>query len=239
MADLPIIVKVLKYLEDNGVPADYQDIIRAAGGCQAHADRALRELKERGLIEECGVGCYRYTATKDAHEFSHKLYALYDKISSRVKKELLIRGLLSQPRPQYLWKMEKLLEVLLSEGFEREDVITFIEEELHKDYLKRIKMIFAGKIPFNAPDFIPYYNISGIRNVDGDDYKQLKEHCRNLGLAINEEYYLAANYPEDVSAPALHYVDEEKKKERDTLMEEAFRNWQGLSYSWEGWKGKF
>jgi len=232
MSDLPTAVKVLKYLRDVSAPSTHNDISRAVRDGQAHVRRALAELVARGLIDRHGEDHYRYRATPEADELCRKLFALYDKVSTRTQKELLVRGLLSQPGPRYLWHMNKLLEVLEREGFTREDAVPFLDQETEKGYIKRVRMIFVARIPFTAPPFIPYYYMSDFRNIDPNEYEQLKQQCRNSGLLMNEENYLVGTYPPELSQPATQYVEKEKRQMRDMLWEEAFQQWQGLIYSW-------
>ena len=232
MSNLPTAVKVLKYLMDVSVPSTHSDISRAVHEGQVFVDRALAELMARGLIDRHGEDHYHYRTTSEADELCRKLFALYGKVSTRPQKELLVRGLLSQPGPRYLWHMNKLLEVLDGEGFAREDAVPFLDKEARKGYLKRVKIIFVARIPFIAPPFIPYYNISDFRNIDANEYEQLKQQCHSLGLLMNEEDYLMGAYPPELSQPAIQYVEKEKRQIRDMLREEAFRQWQGLTYSW-------
>jgi len=194
--------------------------------------RALAELGARGLIDRHGEDYYRYRATPEADELCRKLFDLYDKVSTRPQKELLVRGLLSQPAPRYLWHMNKLLEVIEREGFSREDAIPFLDQETEKGYIKRVRMIFVARIPFTAPPFIPYYNMSDIRNIEPNEYEQLKQQYHNSGLIMNEENYLMGAYPPELSQTAAQYVEKEKRQMRDMLWEEAFQQWQGLTYSW-------
>ncbi len=199
---------------------------------QAQVRRALAELVARELIDRHGEDYYRYRATPKADELCRKLFALYDKVSTRPQKELLVRGLLSQPGPRYLWYINKLLEVLEREGFTREDAIPFLNQETERGYIKRVRMIFVARIPFTAPPFIPYYYMSDFRNIDPNEYEQLKQQCRNSGLLMNEEYYLVGTYPPELSQPATQYVEKEKRQMRDMLWEEVSQQWQGLIYSW-------
>ena len=232
MSDLPAAVKVLKYLRDVSAPSTHNDISRAVREGQAHVHRALTELMVRGLIDRHGEDHYHYRGTPEADELYRKLFALYDKVSTRPQKELLVRGLLSQPSPRYLWHMNKLLEVLEREGFTREDAVPFLDHETKKGYIKRVRIIFVAGIPFTTSPFIPYYYMSDFRNIDPNEYEQLKQQCRNLGLLMNEENYLMGTYPPELSQPATQYVEKEKRQMRDMLWEEAFQQWQGLTYSW-------
>jgi hypothetical protein len=128
--------------------------------------------------------------------------------------------------------MNKLLEVIGREGFSREDAIPFLDQEIEKGYIKRVRMIFVARIPFTAPPFIPYYNMSDIRNIEPNEYEQLKQQYHNSGLIMNEENYLMGAYPPELSQTAAQYVEKEKRQMRDMLWEEAFQQWQGLTYSW-------
>jgi len=232
MPNLPTAVKVLKYLKEASTPSTHSDITRAVGEGQALVDRALNELIARGLIYKHGEDRYHYAATPEADELCRKLFALYEKVITRPQKELLARGLLSQPGPRYLWHINKLLELLEEEGFAKEDAIPFLDQEAKNGYLKKVRIIFVARYPFTAPPFIPYYYLSDIRNVGTNEYEQLKQRCRSLGLLVNEEDYVIGTYPSELSQPAIHYVENEKRQIRDALREDAFRQWQGLTYSW-------
>ena len=232
MANLPAAVKVLKYLKDVSVPSTPSDISRAVYEGQALVDRALTELVARGLIDRHGEDQYAYRATPEAGELCRKLFALYDKVNARLQMELLVRGLLSQPGPRYLWHKNKLLEVLERDGFVREDAALFLDRETKKGCIKRVRVIFVARISFTAPPFIPYYYMSDFRNVDADEHEQLRQQCRTLGLSMSEEDYLMGAYPSEPSQPAIRYLEKEKRQIRDILREEAFQQWQGLTYSW-------
>ena len=232
MSDLPTALKVLKYLRDISAPSTHSNITRVVREGQTLVARALDELIARGLIDKCGDDQYQYRSTPEADELCQKLFALYDKVSTRSQKELLARGLLSQPGTRYLWQMNKLLEVLEREGFTRGDAVPFLDLEAKKGHIQRIKIIFVARIPFTAPPFIPYYYISDFRNIDPDEYEQLGQQCRNSGLSMSEEYYITGAYPSELSQPAIQYVEKEKRQVRDMLREEAFQQWRGLSYSW-------
>jgi hypothetical protein len=232
MSKLPTVVKVLKYLRDEPTPSTYIDINRAIRDGQVQVRRALTELVARGLIDRCDNDRYLYRATPDANALFQKLSALYDKVSTRQQKELLIRGLLSQPGPRYLWHRNKLLEVLEGEGFTKEETVLFLDQETEKGYINNIKVIFVISFPFTAPPFIPYYNMSDLRNIKPEEYKQLAQQCRKSGLSTSEENYLIGKYPLEVSRTAVQYIEEEKHQMRDVLWEGAFQQWQGLTYSW-------
>ena len=232
MSNLPTAVKVLKYLMDVSVPSTHTNISRAVHEGQILVDRALTELMARGLIDRHGENRYHYIATPEADELCRKLFALYGKVSTRPQQELLARGLLSQLSPRYLWHVNKLLEVLESEGFTREDAVPFLDQETRQGYIKRIRIILVARLSFTAPPFIPYYYITDFRKVDVNEHRQLKQQCRNLGLSMNREDYLMGAYPPELSQPAIQYVEKEKRQIRDMLREEAFREWQGLTYSW-------
>lgn len=232
MSSLPTAVKVLKYLMDTPGPSPYHDIIRVTQEGQAFIDRALTELLARGLVRKRAKNRYCYSATTEADEFCRKLFTLYEKVMARPQKELLVRGLFSQPGPRYLWRVSKVLQVLEAEGFNREDASRFLDQEISRGYINRIRIVFVARIPFTAPPFIPYYYMSDFRNVDAEEYEQLKERCHNLGLSMGEEHYLAGAYPHELAQPAIQYVEREKRQIRDKLREEAFREWQGLTYSW-------
>ena len=232
MSSLPTAVKVLKYLMDTPGSSPYHDIIRVTQEGQAFVDRALTELVTRGLVHRRGENHYYYSSTTEVDESCRKLFTLYEKVTARPQKELLVRGLLSQPGPRYLWRVGKLLQVLEAEGFDREDARRFLDQETSRGYVNKIRIMFVARIPFTPPPFIPYYYMSDFRNVNAKEYEQLKEQCHNLGLSMGEEHYVTGAYPPELSQPAVHYVEKEKRQIRDTLREEAFRQWQGLTYSW-------
>jgi hypothetical protein len=230
MANVPTVVKVLKYLRETSAAHTNTNITRAVNEGQTLVTKALAELVARGLLVKKGAR-YRYRVTPETDKLCQRLFELYDKLSTRPQMELLIRGLLSQPGPRYLWHLNELLGVAEREGFSRKDVTAFLDGEMEKGYLTRVKMIFVVRAPSAAPPFIPYYYMSDFRNVQPDEFDKLKQ-CHALGLSINEESYLMGTYPPELSQPAVQYVEQEKRQVRDALLEEAFQMWQGLSYSW-------
>ena len=195
-------------------------------------DKALAELVARGLVDRCGEDRYCFHVSAQSDELCQKLFALYEKVLARPQKELLVRGLLSQPGARYLWRVSKLVEVLGQEGFNSEDAMSLVDEEISKGYIIKVRIFFVARVSFVAPPFIPYYRIADFRNVETDEYEQLKEQCGNLGLSINEEHYLTGAYPPELSQPAVQYIEKEKREVQDRLRDEAFRQWQGLTYMW-------
>ena len=232
MSRLPTVVRVLKYLMDTPGPSPYQDIIRVTPEGQAFVEWALSQLVARGLIHRQGENHYYYKASTEADEFCQRLFTLYERVTARPQKELSARGLLSQPGPRYLWRLGRLLQVLEAEGFDREDASRFLDQEISRGYINKVGIMFVVGMSFTAPDFIPYYYISDFRNVVAEEYEQLKEQCHNLGLSMSEEHYLTGAYPPELAQPAIQYVEKEKRQIRDMLRDEAFRQWQGLTYSW-------
>jgi hypothetical protein len=232
MLSLPTAVKVLKHLKETSAPSTSTNISRAVREGQTLVEKALAELVARGLLLRNSEGCYQYWATPEADRLCHRLFALYDKLSARSREELLVRGLLSQPSPRYLWHLNKLLEVIEREGFSRKEAIPFLDGEMKKGYIKKVRMIFVARTPFAAPPFIPYYYMSDFRNIEPNEYDKLTLQCNSSGLLMNEESYLIGAYPPELSQSAIQYVEKEKRHLRDTLWEEAFKQWQGLTYSW-------
>jgi hypothetical protein len=232
VSNMPTAVKVLKHLRETSAPSTSTNISRAVREGQTLVDKALAELVARGLLLRNSGDYYQYRKTPEADQLCQRLFALYDKLSTRPGKELLVRGLLSQPSPRYLWHVNKLLEVIEREGFSRKDAIQFLDGETGKGYIKKVRMIFVARTPFVAPPFIPYYYMSGFRNIDPNEYDKLTQQCHSSGLLMNEESYLMGAYPPELSQPAIQYVEKEKRQMRDTLWEEAFKQWQGLTYSW-------
>jgi hypothetical protein len=187
---------------------------------QALVNRALKRLVAEGIVDSCEER-YWYNATPRVEEFCQKLFTLYEKVLRRRQMELLAPGLLSQVGGRYLLRMDPFLQVLEKEGFTMEDVTHFLDEEIERGYVKRVRVIFIARASLLPPLFVPSYYASHL-HVNTDEYEQLKERCYDLGLSVNEEDYLIGDYPAELAEPAIQYMETEKQEVIQALKEEPF-----------------
>ena len=50
MSDVPVIVKIVRYLRDTATPSAHDDIITMVPAGQTHVDAALENLVARGIV---------------------------------------------------------------------------------------------------------------------------------------------------------------------------------------------
>lgn len=259
MPAMPSLVVVLKYLKNNPHWAVLNDVITATGESQTRTEKALSKLSESGVIERDGAQ-FRYVPTEKAEEFARKFLGLYDKIIQAPQLEMTLRGILSSVgQPAAYLRLARIIEVMGKEGFNREEVVSFIERESDKGRIEKLYVIFTLKrpgsagaiayqhpaanskwlrvidiprVPYPSPLAISTYYMSSSRDVDAEEVARLKEeYLTPEGQAVEEEYIMGT-YPSELSEPACKYLATEKAEMLKALKEEAFQQWFGLRYNW-------
>lgn len=222
MSDAPTLVKVLRYLRDNTAPSTYNDIISTVQEGQVLIDRALNKLLTEGIVERRDQ-YYCYTATPRAEELCQKLFALYEKMAKSSQLELLARGLLCQSGKYYVLRVNTFLQVLGKEGFTQEDMTHFLNGEVERGYVKRVRGFFVAKVSASARLFMPSYY--PVRQVSADEYRQLKERASDSGLLCSEEDYFIGAYPAELAEPTIRYMETRKQELKQVLEREPLREW--------------
>lgn len=259
MSSMPALVIMLKYLRDNPEWADLNDVITATGESQTRAEKALAKLSESGIIESDGAH-YHYVPTEKAEDFARKFLGLYGKIIQAPQLELTVRGILSSiGHPASYLRLTRIIEVMEKEGFNREEVGSFLERETAKGRIERLHVIFtqtrpgsAGatayqypsanskwlrvipipRVPYPSPLAISTYYMSSSQDVSAEEVARLKEEYQSSNTAAAEEEYIMGIYPSELSEPAVKYLATEKAGMLKALKEEAFQQWFGLRYNW-------
>lgn len=212
MLDLPIPVKVLKYLRDNlGKGITKQEIADRIGAEPEFVERALEKLVEKEIVVKEDQ-TYAYYATPRTEGFSHKMLTLYEKIRRKPPKELFVRGIIASRVPLQLGM---LLNTLEEEGLKREELLAFIEDEIQKGYIKKVKILYVEVEPFLIP-FFRYY--PRFRLIESDEFARIKEEYRKAGIELHEDIYLIGNYPPELARPAREYLNRERPDIKVRLM---------------------
>lgn len=256
---MPSLVVILKYLINNPQWADLNDVITATGESSTRAEKALSKLTESGILE-CQGALFRYVPTEKAEDFARKFLMLYDKIIQAPQLELTLRGILSSVgQPSAYLRLTRIIEVMTKEGFNREEVVGFIEREAAKGCIEKLYVIFTLKrqgsagatayqnpsanskwirvidiprVPYPSPVAISTFYMSSSRDVDVKEIARLKEeYCSPGGQAVEEEYIMGT-YPSELSEPAAKYLEAEKPEMLKALKEEVHQQWFGLRYYW-------
>ena len=217
----PTLVKILRVFREKGGKASEEEIRRALSGEKpAYIDRAFEELRNRGIIGKEG-DLWEISSSPEVEALIQKLFELYEKVNRAAKRELLIRGILSQTSWQYLLRFEVLVEILEQEGLEREEVGEFIQKEVERGYIEKFKVIWVGRASA-APIFMPSYYLSYLAYISPEEYQKLR---RNTSLPVFEDEYLLGKYPEEIATPAKEYIEREYRELCNILRERAFFHW--------------
>lgn len=212
MTDLPVIVRILKYLRNNrGKGLTEEEIIEGICAEREYVDQALEKLVQKGIVLRENEH-YLYQATPWADDFSQKVLTLYERmrIRRRPLKELLIRGAIAS---QSAVKAEALLKALEEEGINKEEILAFIENEVQKGYIKRMRLVYLDMGTFIIPlaKYFPTIELSW------DELAEIRESYRRVGLELCEDVYLIENYPLELARPAREYLKQEWPSVKDKI----------------------
>jgi hypothetical protein len=223
----PAVVKVIKYLKDTGAKKTQEELATIIDEPLEYVNKALGKLIAINVVTQEEEG-YLYHATPDSNQFAAQLMEVYEKVNRKPAKEMLIRGLICQIPPQYLFHIHTLLEILQQEGVEREEFDQFLVQETAKGYLKRIRVVYIGKEPSIVPIYIPpyyFYRLHHLGIIDHQKYASLKQESKDD--EFQEEDYLIARYPPELANPAREYIERERGELRDNLRKRGLVSWGG------------
>lgn len=259
MSGMPSLVTILKYLRAHPEWADLNDVITATGESQTRAEKTLAKLSESGIIEKDGTR-FRFVATEKAETFARKFLELYGKVILAPQLELTLRGILSSiGHPASYLRLARVIEVMEKEGFNREEVVSFLELERSKGHAEMLHVIITqirpggagaiayqypsansiwlrvipiSRIPYPPPLAIATYYMSSSRDVSAEQVARLRDEYLSSRTDSAEEEYIMGVYPPELSEPAVKYLATEKAGMLKALKEEAFQQWFGLRSYW-------
>lgn len=208
----PVSIKVLRLLKSSSERLTQKDIADNIKEEQEYVNRALKKLAQIGVITR-EAELYYYKTIPRNDEFSGKMFKLYDKV---VKKPFLIRGLLSI----IPFRANAFFEILESEGFDREELNAFLEEDIKSGYVRRIRVIYIEReVSERSLSSLFRLYLRG-RFLSLNEYEELKEVCNNSGIPLLEEDHLLGRYPPELANPALEYLKKENLRIEDRIREE-------------------
>jgi hypothetical protein len=218
----PTLVKVLRFFQEHPAGGSREEIIGSAQLEPTWAERALYHLGQKNLI---AVSDGTYQPEPTLADFATDMFRLYDKINRRNQRELLVRGMLSAVRERgYLMNMESLLKLLEEQGFEREETVAFVQEEVSRGHVGKIRVSVGSRRVGILPP-LPCLPLSDLRPTDLGQYDEPKGNWRERGFTVWEGDYLIANYPVDLSTPAMLFLDVEGTEIKMRLREETLQAW--------------
>ena len=218
----PTLVKVLRFFEERPVGGSREEITITTQAEPRWVERALDHLSHRCLVTQEGV---TYRPEPSLLVFATQMFRLYDKINRRNQRELLVRGLLSAVRERgYLMNLESLLKLLEEQGFEREETLAFVQEEVSRGHVSKIWVSVGSRRVGILPP-LPCLPLSDLRPTDMGQYDGVKGDWRERGFTVWEGDYLIANYPVELAAPAMLFLDAEGADTKMRLREETLHAW--------------
>jgi hypothetical protein len=259
MSRLPSLVTTLKYLRDNPVWAQLNDVITATGESSTRVEKALGKLVDKGLITRQGTR-FRYVADSKTEALARNLLGLYGKIIREPQLELTLRGIMATiGYPSSYLRCQRLVAVLGREQFGAGEVVTLLEREVSKGYIEKINVIFTrnrpgsasamayqlpsgsakwvriipiARVPYPPPLKIATFYMSNSRDVMMADLQRLREEYYSTNPGGVEEEYVLGIYPAELAEPAFKFVNNERMAMIEALKEETYQEWFGLRYIW-------
>lgn len=218
----PTLVKVLRFFRQYPGGGSRERVLEALQGDSLYLDRALEHLCQSQLIY---IETSSYQPLPALEDFAEKMFRLYDKINRRSQRDLLVRGLLCAVRERgYLMSLESLVRLLEQEGFEPGETLSFVQEETRQGHISKIRVSVGSRRAGVLPP-LPCLPLSDLRPTDLGDSDDLKDMWRDQGVVVWEGDYLIANYPVELSAPALLFLDVEGAELKMRLREETLQAW--------------
>lgn len=222
----PSSLKILKYLRGYRLPRGRNEIIQATGEAPEYVGKALARLTTEKIVREENGG-YRYVGEERSETVFVKLTEVCAIVSRGAQLELLTRGLLCATPQPCLVRLSAVTSILASEGYSHEETVGFVQEEIKKGYIKKVKLLFYLRRHNSLPTYVPQEYISPLSWVDMDSYHQVGHYIGEdgPGYPSAHEEYLLGDYQREMANPAKEYLDTEKSYIKEKLREEAMRNW--------------
>lgn len=212
MLDIPVSLKVLACLKENqSKNLNLSEIANKTKEDLEHVDRSLKELVQRNIVIRNEEG-YSYVSSQRSDEFLKKIFELYDIVGRRHLEKLLIRGLLHKAPLQ----MNDFLNLMETEGYDREEIRSLLEEDITNGYVKKVK--FPELNHLHYPFLRRFFWFIRKRPTNLTDYEGLTNYLKRQGLNIEEKDFLIGLYPSELLNPAKEYVDKEHKDLRRKML---------------------
>ena len=228
MSDIPTLIKIIKYLNSCKNPIVIKDIISATQEGQVLIDRALDKLILDGVVKNANE-TYCYIDTPENEETCQKLFDLYDNLINKPKLELLVRGLLCRTEGHCLMRLSTYLTVLTKEGFDVDEMIYCLEDEIERGYITRVPISYIGGVPVSPPLTIPA--AYSLRDITAYECQKVKEWFGNLDYSYGEADCLLGDYPDEIVKAAVEHMETMHKELLRVLDTKTFRQWHGRSSS--------
>ena len=219
------LLKLLKLFRDTAQSLTEKQIADRIKEDQIYVAKALGKLREREVVVKNGE-FYSYRKTLVNERLLERMLAVYDKISGRSEIESLIIDLLSAAT-QYkcLLRQNTLLRVLVEEGFDSDQILLFLDEELKEGRIRKLKVAMKSEVEdFSpVPPAIPWYYTRRLLLLD----EELKEgSVRELKVAIKGKAESFFPFPPTVpwyyTSHLLRMNDDEYERLKERWIDEGF-----------------
>ncbi len=222
----PSVQKILQYLQAYPGVQTTAEIIQATGEKPEHVGKALTKLVQEKMVIG-RQGKYRYAGKRESDTLLCDLMDVCVLVNRCSQMELLARSLLcSTPQPSLI-RVAAVLDILTTEGYSSEEAAGFIDEEIQRGYVKKIRLLFWGRRIHSMPTYVPQDYISPLSWVDVDSYHHVGHHSKEEGQDVPsvKEDYMIGNYSREMANQAREYLETEKPYIKEKLSEEAMRDW--------------
>ena len=223
----PTILNLLEYLKNSQARKTREELSLIINESPKYVNKALEKLQAMDMVEKEG-GAFFYKPTRRNEEILARLKRVYEEVAKKPEKELVIRGIISEIPSQYLFHWDTLVKILEEEGISGEEAREFLEKEVEKGYLRKIRIIYIGLDPYPVPFSIPpfyYYYLCHLGVIDRERYQQIKGRYKDYEL--REEDYLICQYPSELANQAKEYISRERVEVRNRLRQKGWLSWWG------------
>lgn len=171
----PVLLRSLKHLRQIRKALTVTTLAERLGEDVHLIERALEALLEKGLVKKEGDH-YKYLSCKKNEALVRKFSEVYERLAKRPKIDKLVRGLLAPELPFYfrdpflspyfLFHLPSFVRILKGEGFHKEEISSFLEDEMKRGWMGKFEFYFGSKeaITWPSPMIIhPQHLINGVK----------------------------------------------------------------------------
>jgi len=217
MMSTPVVVRVIQCLRQSGGEKTAPEVCSIIGEPSNRVNAALHRLVELNLADRVGEG-YAYRHTPENDGLVSRLLRLYEEVGRGRDAGLLVRGFLCQIPARYPFHLRTLLELCQGQGFDRAEVARCLEREVAGGCVRVMGVTYTRmRNSVLVPVYVNPLHFDSLSN-QGAVVMRYQDRLEPEQLeAGDEEYYLVADYPPELSGPAREHMRREKTEVKECV----------------------
>ncbi len=226
---LPVILRVLDYLEAHEGPEYLDSIAMALNEPPPYIEEALRKLEGMEVVTAVDGG-HAIVPGPRVQRLLAQLVQVYSKVDVESKKELLLRGYICQIPKNSLFHMDTLLGAMEREGLDLHEVTAFLNQESSRKHIKTVYVVYqASSEPLVLPICITPFHLDRLQKKGAvlcwEHETLLKREDHDGGQ--EGEVYILSQYPAHISRPAEEYLRHQRRDLNSSLRRMGVVGWHG------------